>query len=62
MVGNEMIVEVYIKGITKLGLVYSKIGNCLWLDGYVDSDYGGDKDRRISTTTYVFTLNDCCTS
>ncbi|KAL5572941.1 hypothetical protein UlMin_022538 [Ulmus minor] len=52
----------YIKGTTKLGLVYRKARNYLRLDGYVDSDYGGDRDRRRSTTTYVFMLNNCCIS
>ena len=32
------------------------------LKGYVDSDFACDKDKRRSTTSYIFTLCDCCVS
>jgi hypothetical protein len=32
------------------------------LDGYVDSDYSGDLDRRRSLSGYVFTVGDCVVS
>ncbi|KAL5568934.1 hypothetical protein UlMin_025509 [Ulmus minor] len=52
----------YIKGSTNLGLIYKKDGNRIWLDGYTDSDYAGDKDSRRSTTSYFFTINGFCVS
>jgi hypothetical protein len=32
------------------------------LVGYVDSDYAGDLDKRMSLTGYVFTIGDCAVS
>ncbi|KAL5564826.1 hypothetical protein UlMin_027990 [Ulmus minor] len=52
----------YIKGTTKVGLVYEKANGDVWLDGFVDSDYGGDTDKRRSMTYYVFCLSGCCVS
>ncbi|KAL5580971.1 hypothetical protein UlMin_013413 [Ulmus minor] len=52
----------YIKGSTNLGLIYKKDGNRIWLDGYTDSDYAGDRDRRRSKTSYFFTIIGCCVS
>ena len=52
----------YIKGTIKVGLVYEKAKGDVWLDGFVDSDYGGDRDKRKSTTYFVFCLSSCCIS
>ncbi|KAL5575969.1 hypothetical protein UlMin_017668 [Ulmus minor] len=55
----------YVKGTTNLGLVYEKKnGTKLVLEGFVDSDYTGNKnkDNRRSTTSYCFCLNGCCIS
>ncbi|KAL5538743.1 hypothetical protein UlMin_046006 [Ulmus minor] len=52
----------YIKGSTNLGLIYKNDGNRIWLDGYIDSYYAGDIDRRRYTTSYFFTINGCCVS
>ncbi|KAL5538405.1 hypothetical protein UlMin_043763 [Ulmus minor] len=53
----------YVKGTTNLGLVYEKKnGTKLVLEGFVDSDYAGNKDNRRSTTSYCFCLNGCCIS
>ena len=46
----------------KISLIYEKAGSKVWLDGYVDSDLAGDKDKRRSITSYFFTLNGCCIS
>jgi hypothetical protein len=32
------------------------------LTGYVDSDFGGDLDKRRSLTGYIFTLGECAIS
>ncbi|KAL5554515.1 hypothetical protein UlMin_041916 [Ulmus minor] len=53
----------YVKGTTNLGLVYEKKnGTKHGLEGFVDSDYAGNKDNRRSTTSYCFYLNGCCIS
>lgn len=44
----------YLKGTSKMGLVYDGIEP---LHGLVDADYAGDQDTRKSTTGYVFTPN-----
>ena len=45
----------YLKGTINKGLIYdgSKLGEIV---GFSDSDFGGDPDKRRSTTGYVFTL------
>ena len=47
-----------IKGTIDVGLVFEKDftgkQECV---GYIDFDYGGDLDKRRSTTGYVFTLS-----
>ena len=45
----------YVKGTLKRKLCYSR-GSEFILNGYCDSDYGGDLDRRRSTSGMVFTL------
>ncbi|KAL5580815.1 hypothetical protein UlMin_013257 [Ulmus minor] len=52
----------YLKGSSYVGLIYEKRGKSIWLEGYSDSDYGADQDKRISTTSYFFNLNECCIS
>jgi hypothetical protein len=41
-------------------LCFGKSGD--GLVGYVDSDYGGDLDRRRSLSGYAFTVGDCAVS
>ncbi|KAG7532846.1 Zinc finger CCHC-type superfamily [Arabidopsis thaliana x Arabidopsis arenosa] len=45
----------YIKGSLKRKLCYSSEGDFV-IQGYCDSDYGADKDRRRSTSGVVFTV------
>ena len=45
----------YIKGILNFGL-FNTYGENSELVGYLDSDRGGDKNERKSTTSHVFTL------
>ncbi|XP_060670860.1 secreted RxLR effector protein 161-like [Ziziphus jujuba] len=44
------------------GLSYKGNSSEIELIGYVDSDYAGDRDRRRSTSSYVFTLGGNCIS
>ena len=52
----------YLKVYLNMGLVYEKNVKPIWLEGFMDSDYGGDRDKRSLTTSYFFTLNGCCIS
>ncbi|KAL5567384.1 hypothetical protein UlMin_030548 [Ulmus minor] len=53
----------YVKGTKNLGLIYEKKnGTKLVLEGFVDSDYAGNKNNKRSTTSYSFCLNGCCIS
>ncbi|XP_052180719.1 secreted RxLR effector protein 161-like [Diospyros lotus] len=52
----------YINGSVDIGLCYKRRYDNLYLVGYVDSDFAGDKDSRKSTTTYFFTLGGNCIS
>ncbi|GKC18269.1 retrovirus-related pol polyprotein from transposon TNT 1-94 [Tanacetum coccineum] len=45
----------YIHNTIDVGLVFEN-GSSQWVEGYCDSDYAGDLDKRRSTTGYVFTL------
>ncbi|KAG6473448.1 hypothetical protein ZIOFF_067364 [Zingiber officinale] len=47
----------YIKGTIDFGLLYST-SNHFKLEGYSDSDWGGDIDDRKSTTGFVFFMGD----
>jgi hypothetical protein len=47
----------YLNGSSNACLCFGKSGD--GPVGYVDSDYGGDLDRRISLSGYVFTVGDC---
>ncbi|KAG6509927.1 hypothetical protein ZIOFF_027935 [Zingiber officinale] len=47
----------YIKGMIDFGLLYST-SNHFKLEGYSDSDWGGDIDDRKSTTGFVFFMGD----
>lgn len=49
----------YLQGTKAMGLVYCGDSS---LCGWVDSDYGGDKETRKSTTGFVFTLNGAAVS
>ena len=44
----------YIKGTSNVALCFG--GSEFIVNGYVDSDFAGDLDKRKSTTDYVFTL------
>ncbi|KAL5548701.1 hypothetical protein UlMin_003932 [Ulmus minor] len=52
----------YLKGSSNVGFIYEERGNSLWLEGYLDSDYGANRDKRRSITSYFFNLNGCCIS
>ena len=52
----------YIATTTNVGLRYLKTGTQLEVEGYVDSDYAGDRDTRKSTTAYFFLLCGNCIS
>ncbi|GJT56454.1 retrovirus-related pol polyprotein from transposon TNT 1-94 [Tanacetum coccineum] len=45
----------YIHNTVDVWLVFEH-GSSQWVEGYCDSDYAGDLDKRRSTTGYVFTL------
>ena len=36
----------YLIGTLKISLIYEKAGSKVWLDGYVDLDHDGDKDKK----------------
>lgn len=50
----------YLKGTFKVGLMFNHCKKGVVLKGYVDFDYAGDKDRRRSTSFYMFTLCNNC--
>ncbi|CAM8889899.1 unnamed protein product [Rhodiola kirilowii] len=52
----------YIRGTLDVGLCYEKRQDEFKLTGYVDADFGGDRDTRKSTTAIYYTLGDCCVS
>ncbi|KAK0588036.1 hypothetical protein LWI29_033216 [Acer saccharum] len=43
-------------------LIYDCSNSIIDLVGYVDSDYAGDRDKRRSTSSYLFTIAGCCVS
>ncbi|GJT18000.1 transposable element [Tanacetum coccineum] len=45
----------YIHNTVNVGLVFEH-GSSQWVEGYCDSNYAGDLDKRRSTTGYVFTM------
>ena len=45
-----------------MGLIDEKIGKSIWLEGYTNSDYDANRDKRRSITSYFFNLNGCCIS
>ena len=47
----------YLKGTAGLGIVYGRVDKSYdQIQGYVDSDFAGDLDKRRSITGYVYTL------
>ena len=52
----------YLKGSSDVGLIYEKRGNSIWLEGYTNSYYDANRDKRRSITSYFFNLNICCKS
>ena len=45
-----------------MGLVFERGGDKVKVEGYVDSDFVGDKDSRKSTSAYFFTIYGNCIS
>ena len=52
----------YLKGSTNVGLLFEHCPNGVILEGFVDSDFAGDKDKRRSTSAYMFTSCGNCIS
>ncbi|KAL5574233.1 hypothetical protein UlMin_023830 [Ulmus minor] len=52
----------YLLSSSNVGLIFKSCKEGAILKGYVDSDFAGNKDKRRSTTSYIFTLCDCCVS
>ena len=52
----------YLKGKLNHGLVYKKSKKNFLLEGFIDSDYAGNRDNRKSTSAYFFLLNGNCIS
>jgi len=52
----------YVNSIVNYGLIYKYTSNHLVLEGFVDSDFAGDRDRRRSTSAYMMTLDGNCIS
>ena len=52
----------YLKGSTNIGLLFEYYPNGVVLEGFVDSEFTGDKDKRRSTLAYMFTLCGSCIS
>ena len=45
----------YLKGTQTLGIKYSRVSD-FHLTGYADSDFDGDKENGLSTSSYLMTL------
>ncbi|KAM2435143.1 hypothetical protein PS1_025135 [Malus domestica] len=45
----------YLKGYWRQRIMFERQKESAWVLGYVDSDYAGDLDKRMSTFGYVFT-------
>ena len=53
----------YLKGNANFELIYQRRRIIIGLvEGYVDSDYANDLDRRIAKTSYLFTVCGCIVS
>ncbi|XP_042059319.1 secreted RxLR effector protein 161-like [Salvia splendens] len=52
----------YLKHTSKYGLCFLKSDDGINLCGFVDSNYANDRDKRKSTTSYVFTVCGSCIS
>ena len=52
----------YVNSTVNYGLIYKYTSNHLVLEGFVDSDFAGDRDRRRSTSAYMMTLDGNCIS
>lgn len=52
----------YVKGTVNLNLIFKRQEKSAILTGYVDSDWGGDKCDRKSTSGYTFMIKDCVVS
>ncbi|CAI9762466.1 unnamed protein product [Fraxinus pennsylvanica] len=52
----------YIKGTSNLGIQFRKQAESVILKGFTDSDYAGDRINRKSTSSYMYTLCNSCTS
>ena len=52
----------YLNGSTKIGLLYKKDKGKIRLEGYVDSNFAKDVEKRKYITSYMFNLSGCCVS
>ena len=52
----------YLKGSTNVGLLFEHCPNLVVLEGFADSDFARDKDKRRSTSAYMFTSCGSCVS
>ena len=52
----------YIGTTSDLGLLYTKNGDHIDVEGFVDSDFAGDRDSRRSTSAYFFKVCGSCVS
>ncbi|XP_060670432.1 secreted RxLR effector protein 161-like [Ziziphus jujuba] len=52
----------YVKQTLNEGLIYKGNQESVELNGYLDSDYAGDRDKRRSISAYAFTLCGNCIS
>ena len=60
---HQLIAKGVLKGTQELGLIFDGGGkDGLELMGYVDSDWGGNREDRQSTTGYVFMLGGAAVS
>lgn len=50
----------YVNNTLNYGLIYKKRYKFMTLEGYVDSDYAGDRDKWRSTSAFVMTLGGNC--
>ncbi|XP_057962141.1 secreted RxLR effector protein 161-like [Malania oleifera] len=46
---------IYLRGTFDYGILFESTDDCN-IQGYVDSDYAGDLDKRMSTSGFIFTM------
>lgn len=52
----------YLKGSFDLGLIFKRSNEGIIFEGYIDSDLVCNLGKRRSTSSYIFTLCDGCSS